>query len=632
MVAVRYEPEVYRRFADNLKVALKSNKNIKTVDMRELKRMALQTGTRTSFGSYCWRSAVSSRNAAKTVFLGSEITHLPNVTDVQKQIIEAAPEMLHKVLQLMGDLPFIHIRRRMGDNKDFNPHCNIYMSVADLKSWRTTYFWANTMGDPDDRHHPGPEFTMIHIPDEHPLRTQILSIPEHDLNLALGTDYTGEQKKGFLRQGMFRADMRGMLGLHAGDKLVKVRDPKTGQLKRYGVFMFGLTATGKSTWSCHGLGLDHTKGEDTIAVQDDICFLCKDGSAYGSEQNFYVKTDVDKRLQEAMYYAVIDESALLENLMVDAKGNVDFLDERLGENGRAVIRRDKLRIMRDGKLHCIGSKSIDLPPLSELDGLFFAFITRRNTIMPFAQELTPEQGILAYLWGESTHSFATNPAKAGDSTRIVGMDDFIVGAQGRKVNYLYDLIMDLTTRFPGKVRFFQYNTGGMGEIIKTVDGKKKLIRKVQRVPLDLMAALQRGHLRNTNRQEIGRFGSLEVIECEGADASPYRPEKFYSQAEIDEYVVDLIDGRRKHTENIAGQGLKPEVIKLAEQSFDLCMKNVHGHVGKKKDPVLPADTSGPPWYGASERDRPDEARIPTSQWIEPWNTARPPRSFGGRFR
>ena len=44
MVAVRYEPEVYRRFADNLKVALKNNKNIKTVDMRELKRMALQTG------------------------------------------------------------------------------------------------------------------------------------------------------------------------------------------------------------------------------------------------------------------------------------------------------------------------------------------------------------------------------------------------------------------------------------------------------------------------------------------------------------------------------------------------------------------------------------------------------------
>jgi hypothetical protein len=50
--------------------------------------------------------------------------------------------------------------------------------------------------------------------------------------------------------------------------------------------------------------------------------------------------------------------------------------------------------------------------------------------MPFAQRLTPEQGVMAYLWGESTHSFATVPAKAGESVRIVGMDDFIIGAWG----------------------------------------------------------------------------------------------------------------------------------------------------------------------------------------------------------
>ena len=50
--------------------------------------------------------------------------------------------------------------------------------------------------------------------------------------------------------------------------------------------------------------------------------------------------------------------------------------------------------------------------------------------MPFAQRLTPEQGVMAYLWGESTHSFATVPVKAGESVRIVGMDDFIIGAWG----------------------------------------------------------------------------------------------------------------------------------------------------------------------------------------------------------
>ena len=60
-----------------------------------------------------------------------------------------------------------------------------------------------------------------------------------------------------------------------------------------------------------------------------------------------------------------------------------------------------------------GSLTLHYRSLEELDGLIFAFITRRNTIMNFSQELTPEQAVLAYLWGESTHSYASQPLKAG---------------------------------------------------------------------------------------------------------------------------------------------------------------------------------------------------------------------------
>ncbi|MBZ5589778.1 MAG: phosphoenolpyruvate carboxykinase (ATP), partial [Acidobacteriia bacterium] len=75
------------------------------------------------------------------------------------------------------------------------------------------------------------------------------------------------------------------------------------------------------------------------ARQDDVVFLRRDGSSYGTELGFYVKTDVDVKLQEAMYNALIHHTALLENVMVDAKGKIDFLDERLGENGRGVLDR-----------------------------------------------------------------------------------------------------------------------------------------------------------------------------------------------------------------------------------------------------------------------------------------------------
>jgi phosphoenolpyruvate carboxykinase (ATP) len=211
---------------------------------------------------------------------------------------------------------------------------------------------------------------------------------------------------------------------------------------------------------------------------------------------------------------------------------------------------------------------LNLPPVEELDGIAFAFITRRNTIMTFAQRLNPVQAALAYLWGESSHSYASNPAKAGESVRTVGTDPFIVGSRAHKVNFFYKIIMDLAENYPDKVHFFQYNTGGMGEIIeKTADGKKKMVRKTERVPIDIMASIQRGDLRGTNRYRPSMFGTEEIVHAEDADLSGYSAEKYYSQEQIDQYLRDLVQGRRAFTEKIAEEGLSSEIMRAAEQSF-----------------------------------------------------------------
>jgi phosphoenolpyruvate carboxykinase (ATP) len=609
-----YDPDVYRRFAENLRAAL-GGPNIEHPSMRALRKKAWETAVKTANGSPLWFSAISSRQAAKTVYLGSgpEIV-LPTPGPQQLAIVEKAPDQLHKVLQLMRTMPFVHVRRQMGDNREFNPICNLYVCVADKKNYRLAYEWAMTMGEVK-RSRPGPEFVMIDVPQEHQLRMQILTIPEHDINIALGTDYTGECKKGFLRQAMFRADGRGMLGLHAGTKLVRARDARSGKLKTYAVFMFGLTATGKSTWSCHQLGLDNDAGEGTWVSQDDIVWLRRDGSSYGTEQNYYVKTDVTLQMQEAMYRALAHKTALLENVMINGKGEIDFTDERLGENGRGVLDRRELKVKRGRKMVSICADSINTPSLEEVDGIAFAFITRRNTIMPFAQRLTPEQGVMAYLWGESTHSFATVPEKAGESVRIVGMDDFIIGAQGRKVNAFHDIVMDLVARYPGKVHFFQYNTGGMGELIE-IDkgtGKKKLIRKAQRVPIDLMAALQRGDLRGTNEYQKGRLGTEYVVKCEGADLTAYDPKGFYTDAQVEGYVADLVDGRRKFTEEIAAQGLRKDIRDLAHRELDAMDARM-----KKVEPWAPAESAEQ--TAAEDRD-------PRSRFIAPWEPRRPSSSL-----
>lgn len=576
-----YNQEAYTKFKEELFRVLKGP-NIRHVDLKWLEPRAKAAGVKTKFGSYGWRSAISSRIAPKTVYLGSEAVRLSSPTAEQQTLISKAPEELDKVLHLLRTLPFYHIQRQMGENDSYNPICNLYVSEADLVNYRLGFMWGNTVFKPGKR--PGPEFTMIHIPEEHLLRQQVLTLPEEKINIALGTDYMGEDKKGFLRQAMWSADELGMLGLHAGTKLVTVRD-SNNKLKTYGVFLFGLTATGKSTWSCHKLDLDYDKGEKTIVTQDDIVFLKNDGSALGTENNFFVKTDVEKENQEAMYNSLTDKSALLENVIIKASGEVDFLDETLTANGRAIVRRDKLKVKIKGKTVNLFSKSINLPPLEELDGLIFAFITRRNTIMSFAQELTPEQAVLAYLWGESTHSYASQPLKAGESVRIVGTDPFIVGPRAKKINRFYEIIMTLASNYPGKLKFMQYNTGGLGEIIETREEngqkKKRLVRKVSRVPINLMAKIQRGDLRGINHYDRGLLGTKEIRLCEGKSLDEYALRNFYSEEQVQHYIKDLVAGRRKFTEEVSSEGLREEILYAAERSF-----RIDKSEKKEKAPVL----------------------------------------------
>jgi len=583
-----FDLKAYQRFSEELKRTLKGP-NIKTVSLKWLESRAKSAGVKTKYGSYGWRAAISSRIAPKTVYLGSEPVRLPNPSEQQKSIIAAAPGELDKVLHLLRTMPFYHIRRRMGENSVFNPICNLIVSEVDVVNYRIGFMWGTTMfkAENSSKDHPGPEFTMIHIPEEHPIKQQVLAIPEHNINIAMGTDYMGEDKKGFLRQAMWAADTKGMLGLHAGTKKVTALG-KDEKLKNYGVFLFGLTATGKSTWSCHQLGLDHSRGEKTLVTQDDICFLRKNGSALGSENNFFVKTDVEEKYQEAMYNSLIDKSALYENVMIKSNGEPDFLDESLTANGRSVIQRKKLKVKIKGKMVNIFSDSVNLPPIEELDGLIFAFITRRNTIMSFAQELTPAQAVLAYLWGESTHSYASQPAKAGETVRIVGTDPFIIGSRAKKVNRLYEILMTLSSNYPNKLKCMQYNTGGMGEIIETFEenGKKKkrLVRKVKRIPISLMAQIQRGDVRGANTYEKGRLGTRQIVKAEGQSLDDWNPKKYYSEQEIEQYIHKLVEGRRKFTEEVAQEGLRDEVLWAAERSFRI------DKIGKKSKVYLEKGT------------------------------------------
>ena len=133
------------------------------------------------------------------------------------------------------------------------------------------------------------------------------------------------------------------------------------------------------------------------------------------------------------------------------------------------------------------------------------------------------------------------------------------------------------------MKIYQYNTGGVCKIIEeNMAGsvkKKRLVRKVSSVPINLMAAIQRGDLRETNNYQKGILGTEEVIWCEGGDVSSQNPNNYYTQEQIDGYIEDLVEGRRKYTEEIKSEDLNPEIVKFAEESFQIA-KNT------KKQPFI----------------------------------------------
>ncbi|MHA1230496.1 MAG: phosphoenolpyruvate carboxykinase [Candidatus Helarchaeota archaeon] len=529
---------------------LQYQSNVINPNPKELERMARVYGTKTKWGSYNFVSTVKNRSAPLTVVIGSEKVRSKNLTNVQKEILLKLPRTIEDVLNYLEKGSFVVTERVMGNNELFTPKCTLYCSIHRKEMIHLSYMFDKSLFPPSEVEAKGPELYIVDIPEWQEMDRQILVFPEIGLTFLLGTDYYGEIKKGFLRMAMYCAKQRGMIGLHAGAKLVKARDSKTGKLKRYSMLIFGLTATGKTTHSCHTHNLD-LPGEGIEIVQDDFVALQKDGSILGTERGFFLKTEgISPEIQKLLYSVVTKPTTIFENVMVDYKGEVYFLDGTLTGNGRGIMQRTDFGDM----IH----ETINLPPLSELDGLIILMITRRNTIVPVCSKLTIEQAALAFALGESIHTSGSDPRKAGESIRVVGTNPFIVGDKAEEVNIFYEMIK----KFPSdKIQCYQINTGGVGEIReKDQYGRVVYKRKVKRIAIDEMANIIRGIVRgNIKWKTEPYFGTLIPEEVDGVDISKYDPTKYYSEEEIQRLVDELKQERREWIAKL--KGLHPDIVK-----------------------------------------------------------------------
>ncbi len=423
---------------------------------------------------------------------------------VLDELAPADEQIIHEVMDYLKDKEMLMLDRVMCKNSGFKKNCRLYVT-ADYP--RLPLMWGNTLFPPEGSE---PDFTVVTVP-EWPEK-KVLVFPESGMTLILGTDYKGENKKAMLRQVMYWAKKEGNLGLHAASKILRVK--RNGKLRDFGFVLFGLSGTGKTSLSCHSHWLRYP--ERVVIRQDDVVILRSDGSAVGTEESYYLKTEgLEPSAQPLLYAAAISPRAILENVWVDPQtGRVDFFNATLTSNGRGMVKRRDIAFTDD---------EIDLAKVD-----YVVFITRRYDIMPPVVRLSPGWAAVAFMLGESVETSAGDPTQAGKSLRVVGTNPFIVGSHEEEGNTFLRIL-----RHNPDIQCFILNTGKVGG---TDRGQKITVLDSVKI-LEMLA-------RDKITWHRDEFWGYEVpVKIPGVELERFDLGNFYSREQIRELSEALMQER-----------------------------------------------------------------------------------------
>ena len=476
------------------------------LNSRVLRDMSKHREKTTEYGSPSFITKMRSR--------GADFTR--NIVD--GEVTEKDYQTIEEVKQYLKSQVLVQVDREMcqgGKHRSFL--CRLY--VTKPYSYLALMLY-NSLLRP--LKYKDPDFYVIDVP-EWKERAVIVD-PINGVTYVLGSDYYGEIKKGFLRMTMYRAKIRGMIGLHAGSKDVWAVSRRSDELIRSGMLFFGLSGTGKTSLTCHDFNMDTKRGEKIVVRQDDVVILSQDGYCTGTEgKGFYVKTeDLSPDDQKSIYYATISQNAILENVWVGDDGKVDFTNKSLASNGRAIVQISEVENSGGG---------IDLPFTNQM------FFITRNALMPPVTKLTPAQAACTFMLGESIKTSAADPNAKGEAVREVGTNPFIIGPKYEEGDRIYEILQDNPN-----MDCYILNTGYVGI------GEKKIKIGI----LDTVAIIR----------EIAREG-IEWVEDEllqlqvpksvvGFDINKYDVRKYFSQTELEERLKVLRKERMEWLEQFPG--------------------------------------------------------------------------------
>lgn len=470
----------------------------------QLREFSAHLETTTEFGSPAYVSEQRSRSSDRTK------------NDIDDEFEAADYDRIADALSYAREHELLCIDRQIGRHPDHTYYYRYYVPREYGRiALAITRLFEPAPADAD------PDFLTVQLPDHDDLA--IRTVPDTGVTAVLGSDYTGEAKKAALRLFMYRSKQAGGLGLHAGSKRVTVRDDDD-DLRTVGQVFLGLSGTGKSTLTAHGLGLDDP--ENAVMVQDDVCALFPDGTVAGSEGNgLFLKTiGLEHEEQPEVYEAVTHESAVLENVAVD-DGTVDFDSDTYTSNGRATVLREHLDSAAD---------EIDLERAQQV------FFITRNPTMPPIVKLPTEAAAAAFMLGESVQTSAGDPSSAGEAIRVVGTNPFIIGSEGEEGNRFRDLVDDLG------VECYVLNTGHLGDEAKQIGVAESttILREISRGRVEWDDADDsRGFAVPTSvpGMDINEYDAADYVEEYDRKRRELREERRAYLAEFDDLDEDIIE-------------------------------------------------------------------------------------------
>jgi len=248
----------------------------------------------------------------------------------------------------------------------------------------TEYPWSNQFAynmflrpTEAELEHFTPEWTVINAPgfkanpQEDGTRQHNFAILDFTRKIALigGTGYTGEIKKGIFSALNFMLPVfKETLPMHCSANVGKEGDT---------AIFFGLSGTGKTT-----LSTDPNRS----LIGDDEHGWTKDNKVFNFEGGCYAKVIDLSREHEPEIYDAIKKGAILENVILDAEGHVDFENTSITENTRVSYPIDHI-------------DNIQLPSIGkDVKNVFFLTADAFGVLPPISK-LTPSQAAYHFISG-----------------------------------------------------------------------------------------------------------------------------------------------------------------------------------------------------------------------------------------